>query len=451
MTITRKLTKYVCQHDISLQEALSKIETNRKGFLLVLQGDVAVGVITDGDIRRLLLEGSFCTARKVIDFCNKRFVFALENEPDENVISLFSEKIKFVPILNKNGCLTDLRFSDEVDRKPRQSIIKTRAPSRITFGGGGSDKPDYFSHRNGLCITAAIKKYAFCSLSERRHGDGIRIKSSDFGCCWDFDSAEELMHSNDPRLLIYQKVFSFVDFFQDVEIQTHCDFPIGSGLGGSSSLTVAMLHAFSQLQVVDIPKILLAKNAYKLERVAMNVSGGWQDQYAAAVGGINAIFFSKAGHDVHNIRLSDTVLRELEASLYLCFSGRVHDSSEIHQSINLKNVDRLADMQETVRLAREMLTALTNEDLSNFDQNMNQNWELKKNYSEKITNDILDDDIRKFRAAGATSAKILGAGGGGYFLLRVPAENHARFHSYCYENNILAERVLFDTEGVVNW
>ena len=143
-----------------------------------------------------------------------------------------------------------------------------------------------------------------------------------------FKTVDELMNETDPKLLIYQKVLSFLNFRKPIEIITHCDFPVGSGLGGSSSLTVAMLHAFSKFEGTPTSKIRLAKDAYKLERIAMKINGGWQDQYAASVGGVNAIFFSEERHDVHNIRLSSKVLKDLEASLYLCYTGVAHDSSE---------------------------------------------------------------------------------------------------------------------------
>ena len=103
----------------------------------------------------------------------------------------------------------------------------------------------------------------------------------------------------------------------------------------------------------------------------MQINGGWQDQYVSAVGGFNALHFSKEKHDVHNLRLDPRILRELEASLYLCFSGTVHDSSKIHSGIDLSEDDRAEKMKETVRLASEMLSALTNANLDIFDENMN--------------------------------------------------------------------------------
>lgn len=449
--IKKTLSKFTCDHFEDVQTALRKIEDNTKGILIVLHNSVVVGVVTDGDIRRYLLDGPLNYKEKVRNVCNTNFIHALESEPYEKVISLFSKKIKFLPILDANGVLVDIQFADMTNRKSIPEKISSRAPARITFGGGGSDKLDYFSQKRGVCINAAIKKYAFCTLYSSDRIQNVQIVSSDYDASWEFKDINNLMQSEDPRLLIYQKILSFLDFKDPLKIITHCDFPVGSGLGGSSALTVAMLNAFSQLQGISLSRNRLAKDAYKLERIAMDISGGWQDQYAAAVGGINAIYFSHDRHDVHNIKLADSVIHELETSLYLCFSGTLHDSSEIHKSIDLNETERSVRMGETVRLADEMLRSLTDEDLSNFDKNMNENWALKKQYSSKISNAFLDEKISFLMESGAKSAKILGAGGGGYFLVRVPSDDNRTFISRCAKEGIIPERVSFDMEGAKSW
>lgn len=447
----KHLDKFICNYDEEVHQALRKLEENTKGILIVIRDGLVIGVITDGDIRRRLLSGSYNQREKVSKVCNRNFTYALNSDPDEKIISLFSERIKFLPILDENKVLVDIQFSDLSHRKLGSITINARAPARITFGGGGSDKLDYFSNKRGICLNAAIKKYAFCSLTKSDDIKGIQIISSDYDCFWEFKDIDQLLKADDPKLLIYQKVISFMQFKDPLRIVTHCDFPVGSGLGGSSSLTIALLKAFSHMQGITISKVKLAKDAYKLERIAMEISGGWQDQYAASVGGVNVMYFSRERHDVHNIRLANNLIYELEASLYLCFSGVLHDSSEIHKSIDLSRAERAKKMGETVKLAGEMLQALTDENLNDFDANINENWTIKKQYSPKISNDSLDKKIEFLRSAGASSAKILGAGGGGYILVRVPIVRNRSFVSRCLENEVFPERVLFDMEGVISW
>lgn len=447
----RDIENFICDENDNMKSVLAKLEVSRKGALVVLSDKSVIGIITDGDVRRFLLSHSLAEEINAGRLCNREFVYAKHSDPYENIVSKLSEKIKLLPIVADDGALLRIEFRDEVHLSSRKEIVHARAPARITFGGGGSDKLNFFKHSRGLCINAAVKKYAFCTISKPDSGCFVQIVSTDYRCEWKFDSLDELTATSDPRLLIYKTVLSFLNYRKPVKIITHCDFPIGSGLGGSSSLTVAMLHAFNDIKGHAVSKIRLAQDAYKLERVAMQIKGGWQDQYVAAVGGINALYFAKERHDVHNLKLDSRILLELEASLYLCFTGLVHDSSKIHSGIDLSEHDRAQKMQETVRLASEMVSALTNSDLDNFDDNMNENWELKKQYSEQISSADLDDQILGLRKAGATSVKILGAGGGGYFLARVPAQNNNEFKLFCSENAILPERVTFDYDGVVSW
>lgn len=449
--VCKSLDAYICPEDTPLSCALRKMDANMKGFLVILNSGKVSGVVTDGDIRRFLIANEDINNVVVKDVCNSQFVFGQKEDSEEKIISLFDSKIKFLPILDAGNNLITIQFFNTIKSLDATDVIRVRAPARITFGGGGSDKFDYFKNQRGLCINAAIKKFAFCSVQRRSTDQGLKIVSSDFDASWEFEDLKHLMSDEDPRLLIYQKLASFININEPVTILTQCDFPIGSGLGGSSSLSVAMLHAFATLRRVKSSKLNLAKEAYKFERISMAVKGGWQDQYAAAIGGFNAIQFSQDKHHVHNIRLSPETLNELEASLYLCYSGNPHNSSDIHQSIDLSRRDKLLKMEQTVRLADEMLCALTDGDLSEFDQNINENWKLKTQYSKKIADESLNAKVTFFRSSGASSVKLLGAGGGGFFLIRVPAENNQHFRSNCVKNKLNLERVLFDMEGVVNW
>ena len=447
----KNVSKLICDKNDGLRTVMQKIEANAAGGIIVVSDNRVVGTITDGDIRRFLIKNCVGVEATAKMLCNEDFEYANVRESYESRVSRFSKRIRFLPILNDDGSLADVEFFNVAHYPSAKKAVHVRAPARITFGGGGSDKLDFFKTSQGLCINAAIKKYAFCTLCEPDDGCVIQIVSSDYQSEWQYEKIEEFFDAVDSRLLIYKSVISFMDYGRPIKIITHCDFPIGSGLGGSSALTVALLKAFYELGGFSVSKLRLAQDAYKLERLAMRVNGGWQDQYVAAVGGINALHFSKEKHDVHNLKLDDTVLHELEASLYLCFSGLSHDSSQIHGAIDLSDNDRTLKMQETVRLATEMLSALTNADLNNFDNNVNENWTLKKQYSDKISNVELDEQIRGIRESGASSVKILGAGGGGYFLARVPVQSYHTFRKFCSENEILPERVAFDYEGVVSW
>ena len=114
---------------------------------------------------------------KIGSVCNKEFVYAFDTDPDEKIISLFSNKIRCLPIINQNKKIVDIQFNNQIRHNLSSNKIYSRAPARITFGGGGSDSFDFFSQKNGLCINAAIKKYAFCSISPLEPNKGLRISS----------------------------------------------------------------------------------------------------------------------------------------------------------------------------------------------------------------------------------------------------------------------------------
>ena len=147
--LKKNLNIYLCDYDVSLKEALLKIEKNARGILFVVKRDVLIGVITDGDIRRLLLGEQFDGGIKVGSVCNKEFVCAFDTDPDEKIISLFSSKIKCLPVITQNKKIIDIQFNNQIRHNLSSSKIYARAPARITFGGGGSDKLDYFSQKNG--------------------------------------------------------------------------------------------------------------------------------------------------------------------------------------------------------------------------------------------------------------------------------------------------------------
>ena len=266
-----------------------------------------------------------------------------------------------------------------------------------------------------------------------------------------FDNLVEFLNSEDTRLTIYQSLFRYLNIQTGLNIITSCDFPIGSGLGGSSALTTALLAAAKKLFNIPWSKLEIAKDAYKLERLSMKVAGGWQDQYASSIGGVNAILFKADSHDVLNINLNKSTFQELENSLYLCFSGISHDSSEVHKSISLSKQSTNNKLRKSAALAWQMLTILSSGKLTDFDKNINLNWRLKKEYSDSVSSVNLNETIDTFLKSGVKSAKILGAGGGGYFMFRVGLENEKKFKETCVELGIEYERINFDTEGCLVW
>lgn len=431
----------------SITEALVKIDDNNRGFILVVENKEVIGCITDGDIRRAFINGQH--AQSVGEICNEHFTYALVTDSFEKRLSKFSEQVQFLPILNNKSELVSIEFFDKYSPTTPKRAINSRAPARITFGGGGSDKGSYFKTHKGLCLNAAIKKFARANILIS-DGDLI-IESNDYEKRWEFGNPAALIADDDPRLLIYQSLYRFLGLKLNLKIITSCDFPIGSGLGGSSALATALLGGIYNLLKIDFNNTSLAKSAYQFERLAMGIAGGWQDQYVSSYGGINAIFFTENYHEVRNLNLQESTVYELESTLFLCYSGISHDSSKIHKSMDLDEKPKNDLISHTVKLAEEMLSYLCSNDLSKFDENMNQNWHIKQQYSDDITSNELNVMINTLVKSGAASAKLLGAGGGGYFLFRVPINKQMAFAQKCSELNLIPERLMLEFEGLKVW
>ena len=393
MIDNQKLKDFIVQIDDNVDAILNKIDQNSHGFVLVCDGLKIIAVLTDGDIRRALLKKIDLT--KINNFWNSQFVYARSTETRESIISKLSDRVRFIPIVDNNGLLVDLEFAGMTKITNNHSAVFARAPARITFGGGGTDKFGFFENSNGICINAAIRKYARCKVEF--YDSKIRIESLDYNQIWLFDNLVEFLNSEDTRLTIYQSLFRYLNIQTGLNIITSCDFPIGSGLGGSSALTTALLAAAKKLFNIPWSKLEIAKDAYKLERLSMKVAGGWQDQYASSIGGVNAILFKADSHDVLNINLNKSTFQELENSLYLCFSGISHDSSEVHKSISLSKQSTNNKLRKSAALAWQMLTILSSGKLTDFDKNINLNWRLKKEYSDSVSSVNLNETIDTFK------------------------------------------------------
>jgi D-glycero-alpha-D-manno-heptose-7-phosphate kinase len=211
-----------------------------------------------------------------------------------------------------------------------------------------------------------------------------------------------------------------------VEITTLADIPSsGSGLGSSSSITVALLHALYTYQNALVTAEQLALDACRIEIDILGKPIGRQDQYAAAYGGINRFIFQSG--DITQrvpVTLTEIVGRQFAASLLLYFTGITRNADEIlsEQAHKLVSPDTFAIMEEMVSLADPFADAITQGDIHSCGDLLSQNWEMKKNLASGISNREIETMHEKAIASGALAGKVAGAGGGGFLLLIVLRE-----------------------------
>lgn len=302
-------------------------------------------------------------------------------------------------------------------------MIITKTPFRMSFLGGGTDMPEFFSRNGGAVISTTFDKYCYVNV---RHLPRF------------FEYATEIVYSKIERVKDIEEIkhpavregMKLLDMY-DLRITYEADLPARSGLGTSSSFAVGMLNAFYALKGKYADKKKLADEAIYLERMLCGEAGGWQDQIAASYGGLNKIVFSDGKYEVKPIIISPERKKELNDNLMLFFTGFSRFSSEIQKANDLGSKEKEKQLLEMFSLVdeAEMILLDPNKNLNDFGRMLDYSWKLKRQTGKKVTTDTIDALYENGIQAGATGGKLLGAGGGGFLLFYVEKE---------YQENLLA-------------
>lgn len=308
-------------------------------------------------------------------------------------------------------------------------IYRARAPLRLGLAGGGTDVSPFSEDRGGFVLNATIDLYAHAILEPRNDGR-IVFAAEDIGERIEFCGEYSLPDADPLRLHrgIYNHMVRNFNGGKPLsfELTTFADAPAGSGLGTSSTMVVCIIQAFSEWLGLGLGEYEIASLAYTIERREVMLSGGKQDQYAAAFGGFNFIEFGP-GPDrvlVNPLRIKDSFLNELEASTVLFFTGQSRESSNIIQqqikSVEMKYAPSVNAMVTLKRDALSMKEAILRGDLERYATILRDSWETKKQLSTSVSNSHLDAIYDEAMRVGALAGKITGAGGGGFFMFFVP-------------------------------
>jgi len=420
------LNKIQFQKTQSIREVMDRFNetavfTNKSGFgIIVDEHKKCIGVVTDGDIRRQLLLG-VTLDMPVEKVTNTNFIYSHPNDSNHQILRLFDKRVRVIPVIDDNGNLVDLlNFSDfTAAARLEKNIIRSRAPVRLSFAGGGTDMSFYFNQKQGFVLSSTINKYSYSSITVR-YDNKIRIVSKDYNleAITDYNRLFEYGDSLDlikACVNIMEPGFGF-------DLETFSEVEPGTGLGGSSAISAAVLGALNHFRSESrLDKYTLADLAYQAERVELGIAGGWQDQYASVFGGLNLIEFRKNEILVYPLRILDDILLELHYNLLLFRFGESRQSGIIINDIkkNYKSSSELMDpkYKHLANLALEMKDVLLKGQLNKFGEFLHVGWELKKSFSNRISDSYIDDLYATARNAGAIGGKVLGAGGGGYLLI----------------------------------
>ena len=297
-------------------------------------------------------------------------------------------------------------------------IIRSKAPLRLSFAGGGTDVSPYADERGGCVLNATIDKYAFGSLMPTEDG-ALTIDSLDYHVVQRHEVDRQLVYDGELDL-----VKAVVNAFEPAaskgcEIFIHCDAPPGSGLGSSSALVVAQIGLFKERLRIPITDYEIAELAYRIERVDAGIPGGRQDHYAATVGGFNFIEFRRGQVIVNTLRIKPEVIHELEYNLLLCYLGGTRPAGIIDSQVDGYKARRqgsIEAMDILKEIAVEMKENLLRGELSEFGRLLHQGWEAKKKMATSISSPRIDEVYETAMKAGALGGKLTGAGGGGYAI-----------------------------------
>lgn len=306
-------------------------------------------------------------------------------------------------------------------------IIRSKAPLRLGLAGGGSDVSPYSDIYGGLILNATINLYAYSTIEVLPDADYIEIDAYDADCHERYPLAESLAIDGKASLVkgVYNRIVK--DFGYDAQgfkITTYNDAPAGSGLGTSSTMVVAILKCFIEWLSLPLGDYEIARLAYEIERKDLGLSGGKQDQYAAAFGGFNFMEFLKNDMVIVNpLKVKRWIADELEASLVLYFTGRSRSSAAIidqqkerTSSGNQKSIEAMHRIKQS---AIDMKLAVLKGDMNEFARVLGQGWEDKKKMADAITNPMIEEAFEVATSAGAKCGKVSGAGGGGFIMFFV--------------------------------
>jgi D-glycero-alpha-D-manno-heptose-7-phosphate kinase len=301
------------------------------------------------------------------------------------------------------------------------SVIFSRAPLRISLGGGGTDLPSYYREHGGFLVSGAIDKYVYMlthTVFQRRY----RMKYSELE---EVDEISEIRHPILRETLLRHWCGN------PLEIASVADVPAGTGMGSSGAYTVCLIKGLAHARRKSITPGSLAESACEIEMDVLGEPVGKQDPYASAHGGICAYTIGRDGKvDVQPLELDTETLRRLRDHLLLFYTGEARAAAKVLADQDERSKAGEAQMLENLHAtkqiglrSRELLEA---GDLEGYAELMHEHWEHKRRRSPGMTDEHIDRLYTLARRSGVIGGKLVGAGGGGFLLLYAPRTEDTR-------------------------
>lgn len=295
-------------------------------------------------------------------------------------------------------------------------MIISRAPFRVSFAGGGTDIPSFYEKHGGCVLSTTIKKYVYLTIHPAFNRDDISLK---------YSKTENVHNYQEIEHKIFHEAFRRFNI-SGVEIASMADVTAGTGLGSSSTFTVALLKLLYTYENRYVSTYHIAKEACEIEIEDLGNPIGKQDQFAAAFGGLRFYEFMPNGFvKIEPIVMKKESYKKLEENCLMFYTGLKHDASKIlkEQKDNVERDNKKEEMLlKMCDLARELKTHFEQNDVDFLGECLSKGWQLKKQMASSISQTAIDELYELGINNGATGGKLLGAGGGGFLLFYVPTK-----------------------------
>ncbi len=321
-------------------------------------------------------------------------------------------------------------------------MIISRAPVRISMGGGGTDLPSYYEKHEGFLLAASINKYVHILLN-KRFEESVRLSYSETEIV---DNIKDIKHG------IFRSSLKYTGVNKQVEIISVADVPSNCGLGTSSTFTVSLLSALFSHKREYMSLHELAECACKIEINILKEPIGKQDQYAAVFGGFNGYTFHKDGSvTVEPVKISDGALMELQSNMFLFYLNKKRSAGDILKVQNKKTKDNNKDVLNRLHKIKEIglhtKKIFEKDKINEFGELLHEHWLIKKGISDKISDPYIDEVYETAIKNGAVGGKVIGAGGGGFLLFYCPLEK-SRLLGALKKFGLTPTWFSFEREGV---
>ncbi|MDA9232908.1 hypothetical protein N9O63_03770 [Candidatus Pelagibacter sp.] len=319
-------------------------------------------------------------------------------------------------------------------------MIISKTPYRISFFGGGTDYPSWYTKFGGEVVSTTIDRYLYLTCSELPNFFGNKYRIV-------YSKIELTNKINNIQHLVVKKLFQKFKFKQGIELHYVGDLPAQSGMGSSSCFIVGCMNLLHNFNNNNISKKQLGLESLNFEQKTLKEIVGSQDQIAAAYGGFNNIkFYKNKKFKVTKVNISEKNKKTLNSRLLLLYTGnqrRAHDIANSYVGGLAK--DKIHEMKKLQEFTTKAKNYLKVGSIDDFGDLLNESWHLKKKLGKKISSEFIDNIYEKALKSGSLGGKILGAGGGGFFLFYVNEENLEKFMKTFSNFEII--RFNFENEG----